>query len=199
MQCLIHYLLTYRIQENLCRAEDKNDALLEAIETAEARALDTSSPSSSETSLLRNLRARLAASHAPNALLKKDLNIISGIIYVSLSTSVRSSIHCIEEVKERFESLTLTLKLYRDLNIKLQQEEKDMDEQQRHLDREREHFEEEREKWKRDLEQARTGITEQNDRLALLSQQLTGTKVQYIYIFLSSCAYVHRICSKNYK
>ena len=73
--------------------------------------------------------------------------------------------------------LDVTLKQYQELNIKLQQESKDMDEQQSQLDKEQKAFEEERENWKRHLQQAKIQITEQNDRLALLSQQLTGTKV----------------------
>lgn len=70
------------------------------------------------------------------------------------------------------------MKQYQDLNVKLQQENKDLEEQQNQLINEQRIFEEEREDWKRHLEQAKIEITEQNDRLALLSQQLTGTKVR---------------------
>lgn len=163
------------MQENLTKVQDKNETLLEAIETAEARALDISS-SSSELSLLRNLRARLAASHAPNAELKNDLPIIA--------SEWKWFIHCIffpylltASFKERFQSLDQTLKQYKELNIKLQQDDKDMKEQQDKLDKEREEFDTERQKWQRHIEQARNDITEQNDRLTLLSQQLTGTQV----------------------
>lgn len=52
-----------------------------------------------------------------------------------------------------------------------------MKEQQDRLNKEREIFNEEREKWQRHIEQARNDISEQNDRLTFLSQQLTGTKV----------------------
>ena len=81
--------------------------------------------------------------------------------------------------KERFQSLDQTLKQYKELNIKLQQDDKDMKEQQDKLDKEREEFDAERQKWQRHIEQARNDITEQNDRLTLLSQQLTGTQVTH--------------------
>ncbi|XP_019862856.1 PREDICTED: centrosomal protein of 290 kDa-like [Amphimedon queenslandica] len=158
-------LLT-RLEENLTKSQDKNDALLEAIETAETRALDMSA-SASELSLLRNLRARLAASHAPNAELKNDLPIL------------------IKSFKEKFQSLDLALKQYKELTIKLQQDDKDMKEQQDKLNKEREIFNEEREKWQRHIEQARNDISEQNDRLTFLSQQLTGTKVDRFTILYS--------------
>ena len=165
----------FRIQENLTKSQDKNDALLEAIETAEARALDMHSASSGETNLLRNLRARLAATHSPNALLKQDLSTFAG--KTSIITKYKLYISDLEEFQKRFKMLDVTLKQYQELNIKLQQESKDMDEQQSQLDKEQKAFEEERENWKRHLQQAKIQITEQNDRLALLSQQLTGTKV----------------------
>jgi chromosome segregation ATPase len=144
-----------RMADNLTKASDKNDALLEAIETSEARAMDASA---SDVTLLKNLRARLAASHTPNAQLKKDLSAFKG------------------EFEKRFADLNMTLKLYRDLNLKLQQEMKDADDQLDQLNKDRRQFEEEREEWKRHLQQAQMEITEQNDRLALLSQQLSGTK-----------------------
>ena len=78
---IIMYTHTYRLEENLTKASDKNDALLESLETAEARALvSTTSDSSltSEVTLLRNLRARLAASHAPNSALRRDLPTFTG-------------------------------------------------------------------------------------------------------------------------
>ena len=79
--------------------------------------------------------------------------------------------------QKRFEELSVTLKSYNDLTIKLQQEAKDLEDGLQELDKEREAFEEERAKWKRELDQARKEITEQNDRLTLLSQQLSGEKV----------------------
>jgi hypothetical protein len=68
-------LLT-RLQESLARAADKNDSLLEAIETTEARAT-REGQGGSELSLLRNLRARLAACHAPNSNIQRDLATVS--------------------------------------------------------------------------------------------------------------------------
>lgn len=147
--------LLNRLQENLSRATDKNDALLEALETAESRALDFST---SEMTLLRNLRARLAATHVPNAALKKDLPLFNGLF------------------QKRFNDVDVTLKTYSELNITLQQDAKDLEERLKYLDKEKERFEGEKEKWRRDIEQARNEITEQNDRLTLLSQQLSGAK-----------------------
>lgn len=61
----------------MSKAEDKNDALMEGIETAETRAMaDTNS--TSDISVLRNLRARLAACHIPNAALKQDIPLLAG-------------------------------------------------------------------------------------------------------------------------
>lgn len=77
----------------------------------------------------------------------------------------------------------MTLKSYKELNIKLGQESKDLEDQIRSLDMERESFEKEKDEWRRDLEQARKEITEQNDRLTLLSQQLSGEKVKATIIF----------------
>lgn len=70
-------LLFYRLQESLTRAVDKNEALLEAIETAQSKALDMNA-TSNEATLLRNLRSRLAATHTPNAALKRDLPLFTG-------------------------------------------------------------------------------------------------------------------------
>ena len=87
--------LSSSIQENITRSLDKNDGLLEAIESSEARATQTGSSEVRECSLpscdamlfnfwffqaplLRNLRARLAATHAPLGALRRDLATFSG-------------------------------------------------------------------------------------------------------------------------
>lgn len=93
--------------------------------------------------------------------------------------------------EKRFHDLGVTLKAYQDLNIKIQQDSKDLEEFRTELDKERDAFEKEREKWKRDLEQAKTDISEQNDRLTFLSQQLTGHKVSYMtYIITLTFKYI---------
>lgn len=74
-------LLLYRLQENLTRAIDKNDTLLEALETSEARILASSDSDTSEVTLLKNIRARLAASHTPNSALRRDLPVFSGMYH----------------------------------------------------------------------------------------------------------------------
>lgn len=65
-----------RLQETLPKVINRNEALLEAIESAETRAMETEN--SSVVALLRNLRARLAASHVPNASLRRDLLSFTG-------------------------------------------------------------------------------------------------------------------------
>lgn len=79
--------------------------------------------------------------------------------------------------QKRFKDLNVTLKAYKELNIKIQQDSKNIEEQLQSLDREGESFEREKEEWRRNLEQARKDITDQNDRLTLLSQQLSGERV----------------------
>ena len=80
------------IQENLSKSLSKNDSLLEAIESSELRASQTGSNEValfpfttpallylySQAPLLRNLRARLAAAHAPYSALKRDLSTFAG-------------------------------------------------------------------------------------------------------------------------
>ena len=66
----------YRLQETLPKVLNRNEALLEAVESAETRAMESSS--SNEMTLLRNLRAKLAATHVPNASLRRDLTSFSG-------------------------------------------------------------------------------------------------------------------------
>ena len=41
-------------------------------------------------------------------------------------------------------------------------------------------LQQEQKKWKADLEKAKSDVVEQNDRLAVLSQQLVGTKVRSV-------------------
>lgn len=85
--------------------------------------------------------------------------------------------------QKRFSELGATLTAYNNLNVKLQQDAKDLEDHISQLDMEKESFEKEQAEWKRDLEQARKEIMEQNDRLTFLSQQLSGEKV---------CAYMKR-------
>lgn len=64
------------MEDSLSKTVIKNNALLESLETVEARAIDSSN---GEMSLLRNLRARLSATHQPNAELRKCLPLFSGM------------------------------------------------------------------------------------------------------------------------
>ena len=87
---------------------------------------------------------------------------------------------CLGLFLKRFNDLTTTLECYNKLNIKLQQDNKDIDDHMQHLEKERDAFYKERHVWRKNLEQARKEVTEQNDRLTLLSQQLSGEKVYQI-------------------
>ena len=71
-------VLLARLQDSIGRAADKNDSLLEAIESTEARASRESGSGEGEAALLRNLRARLAASHTPNSNARRDLSTVAG-------------------------------------------------------------------------------------------------------------------------
>ncbi len=84
--------LLQKIQENIARASNKNESLLEAIESSEAKASLSGSNEVARTisvllltlsikfqvPLLRNIRARLAAAHTPNSALRRDLAFFSG-------------------------------------------------------------------------------------------------------------------------
>ncbi len=74
---ILNTFLCCRLHDSLTAATNKNNALLESLETVEARALDSSS---GELSLLRNLRARLSATHLPNVELRKLLPLFIGKI-----------------------------------------------------------------------------------------------------------------------
>ncbi len=72
---LLYYYYICRLQDSLTQATNKNNSLLESLETVESRAIDYNN---GELSLIRNLRARLSATHLPNAELRKSLPVFSG-------------------------------------------------------------------------------------------------------------------------
>jgi hypothetical protein len=148
-------VLAKELQENLAKACAKNEALLEAIESSEAKSTEPSS----EAPFLRNMRARLAAAHAPNAALRRELSKFMGIF------------------DKRFKELDQTVKEYDRLVLALKVEKRNLEEQNTNLQRRKVEHEREREEWKQKLEEARTEIQDQNDRLAVLADQLTGAKV----------------------
>ena len=55
---------------------------------------------------------------------------------------------------------------------------------------ERVEFEEERQEWSADMERNHQDILEQNDRLTVLSQTLSGTKVSKCMDLMYSCSLV---------
>ena len=144
-----------RLTESLASVQEKNDRLLEAIEIAESR---SATGSASEVPLLKNLRARLSAVHAPNAALVRDLKR-AGELFESKATTFQAS-------KKRYDQL------YDELKV----EKHDIEQRAGQLDKEAKLFEKEKNEWKEKLEAAKKEISEQNDRLSLLSDRLAGTK-----------------------
>ena len=148
-------VLAKELQENLSKACAKNEALLEAIESSEAKSTEPSS----EVPFLRNMRARLAAAHAPNAALRRELSKFMGIF------------------EKRFKELDETTKEYDRLVLALKVEKRNLEGQNVGLQKRKLEHEKERSEWKQKLEDARTEIQDQNDRLAVLADQLSGAKV----------------------
>ena len=144
--------LLLRLIENLAKAIDKNEGLLESIESSEVRS------SGAESGVLRNLRARLAATHAPNAALRRDLKTFSGTF------------------QQRYNDLDQTAKSVEAINLDLKLKQKSLGEELIALQDSKESHEKEKTDWKEKLELARKEILEQDDRLTVLSQQLSGTK-----------------------
>lgn len=70
------------------------------------------------------------------------------------------------------------------LKKQLTHENHDLEARIKSYEQERAQFEEERAEWKEESERAKNEIIEQNDRLTVLSQRLTGTKV-------CMCMHVH--------
>ncbi|CAI8049949.1 hypothetical protein GBAR_LOCUS27483 [Geodia barretti] len=149
--------LLARLQESLARAADKNDSLLEAIEATEARASREGQPES-ETSLLRNLRARLAASHTPNSNARRDLSSVAA------------------HFEKQWQKVEESLRLWEMKHRQLRKEQNQLQEHYNKYGRKRKAFEVEKYSWEQELSMARKEILEQDDRLTLLSQQLAGTK-----------------------
>ena len=149
------------------------------------------SSSTSEVTLLRNMRARLAASHAPNSALRRDLPTFAGDAFTN--NIMNKDVHKCFNVglfEKRFKELDVTVKSYQELNSKLLKESKELDDGLNKLEEQKRQFETEREKWRQDLDQARNEVVEQNDRLTVLSQQLAGTKVSTIGIMMCvMCAF----------
>ena len=148
----INELLT-RLVENLTKATDKNEGLLESIESSEVRS------SGAETGVLRNLRARLAATHAPNAALRRDLKTFSDIF------------------QQRYTDLDQAAKSAESINLNLKVKQKALEEELLALQGSKESHEQEKTEWKNKLEAARKEILEQDDRLTVLSEQLAGAKI----------------------
>lgn len=148
-------VLARELQENLTKAETKNESLLEAIESSEAK----STGQSSEAPFVRNLRARLAAAHAPNAALRRELSRFMGLF------------------ERRFKDLDRMTTEYSKLLLELKVEKRHFEEDKEDMQKRKRAFEKEREEWREKLEDARTEIQEQNDRLAVLADQLSGAKV----------------------
>jgi chromosome segregation ATPase len=144
-----------RLTESLTSVQEKNDRLLEAVEIAESK---SATGSASEVPLLKNLRARLSAVHAPNAALVRDLKR-AGELFESKATSFQAS-------KKRYDEL------YDQLEV----EKLDVKHRASQLDQEVKFFEKEKSEWKEKLEAAKAEISEQNERLSLLSDRLAGTK-----------------------
>lgn len=144
--------LLIRLTENLTKAIDKNESLLESIESSELRS------SGAETVVLRNLRARLAATHAPNAALRRDFKTFADIF------------------QQRYNDLDRTAKNVEKIDLDLKLKQKSLEEELIALQASRESHEKEKVDWKEKLEVARKEILEQDDRLTVLAQQLTGAK-----------------------
>lgn len=144
--------LLLRLIENLTKAIDKNEGLLESIESSEIRS------SGAETGVLRNLRARLAATHAPNSALRRDLKTFSDIF------------------QRRYNDLDQTTKSVEEINLDLKSKQKSLQEKLIALQVSKEAHEKEKTEWKEKLELARKEILEQDGRLTVLSQQLAGAK-----------------------
>ena len=144
--------LLLRLTENLTKAIDKNEGLLESIESSEIKS------SGAETSVLRNLRARLAATHAPNSALRRDFKIFSEIFH------------------QRYTGLDRTAKSVENINLDLKLKQKSLEEELSSLQVSKEVHERDKTEWKEKLELARKEILEQDDRLTVLSQQLAGAK-----------------------
>lgn len=149
-------VLARELQENLTKAEAKNESLLEAIESSESK---STAGQTSDAPLLRNLRARLAAAHAPNAALRRELGRFMGLF------------------ERRFKDLDRMTKEYSKLLLELKVEKRHFEEDKEDVQKRKRAFEKEREEWREKLEDARTEIQEQNDRLAVLADQLSGAKV----------------------
>lgn len=144
--------LLLRLTENLTKAIDKNEGLLESIESSEIKS------SGAETGVLRNLRARLAATHAPNSALRRDFKTFSEIFH------------------QRYNDLDRTAKSVGEINLDLKLKQKSLEEELIGLQASKEVHEKDKTEWKEKLELARREILEQDDRLTVLSQQLTGAK-----------------------
>ena len=144
--------LLLRLTENLTKAVDKNEGLLESIESSEIKS------SGAETGVLRNLRARLAATHAPNSALRRDFKTFSEIFH------------------QRYNDLDRTAKSVGEINLDLKLKQKSLEEELIGLQASKEVHEKDKKEWREKLELARREILEQDDRLTVLSQQLTGAK-----------------------
>ena len=65
-----------------------------------------------------------------------------------------------------------------EIRRQVKQDQYDLEVRIRRYEQERTEFEQERAEWKDELDRERQGLIEQNDRLAVLSQELSGTKVK---------------------
>ena len=144
-----------KLTSSLETIHEKNDRVLEALEAAETKAMTASS---SEAPLLKNLRARLSAVHAPNANLVRDLKRAAAL-FENEYKDVLSS-------KKRHETLQ------RELDV----DRRELGRRETAFAAERKAFMREKSNWTEKLDAAKREIVEQNDRLADLSERLAGTK-----------------------
>lgn len=75
------------------------------------------------------------------------------------------------------------------LKRRLTHENHDLEVRIRSYEQERTKFEEERAEWKEESERAKQDLMEQNDRLTVLSERLTGTKVVCASMYVCACMY----------
>ena len=147
--------LAETLLENLTKATAKNEYLLEAIESSEAKVKQ----GGAEAPFLKDLRARLAATHAPNAALRRDL--------AKFKTFYDRLFKELDDLTIEYETLVHDLKI----------EKSHLEEQKQSLKQKIDRYEQEKGEWKQKLEEAKIEIEEQNDRLTNLADQLSGDKV----------------------
>lgn len=82
--------------------------------------------------------------------------------------------------EKRYKELDDCIASYQELLKVQEREHHDLETRIKCYEKERVEFEKDRDGWKEELDQARQEVIEQNDRLTVLSEQLTGRKVRGI-------------------